>query len=144
VSLRPRPSSDVGDLSQFKNGRQFSAWLGLVPRQHSSGGKQRLGRITKRGDAYLRFMLVMGAKAAMRAAKAKDDDVSRWVCQLRERVGWQKACVALANKNARHLWVLLTGRMSTPEQRHQTETGCVLPRPGAGAQWFRSTGARPR
>jgi transposase len=54
--------------------------------------------------------MVMGAKAAMRAATKKDDEVSRWVCQLKERVGWQKACVALANKNARHLWVLLTGR----------------------------------
>jgi len=103
-------AADVGDLSQFKNGCQFGAWLGLVPRQHSSGGKARLGRITKRGDAYLRFLMVMGAKAAMRVAAKKDDDVSRWVCQLRERVGWQKACVALANKNARHLWVLLAGR----------------------------------
>ena len=101
-------AADVGDLSQFKNGRQFGAWLGLVPRQHSSGGKARLGRITKRGDAYLRYLMVMGAKAAMRVAATKDDEVSRWVCQLRERVGWQKACVALANKNARHLWVLLS------------------------------------
>ena len=98
-----------------RNGRQFSAWLGLVPRQHSSGGKARLGRITKRGDAYLRYLMVLGAKAAMRVAPKKDDEVSRWVCQLRERIGWQKACVALANKNARHVWALLAGRRVAQE-----------------------------
>jgi transposase len=129
-------AADVGDLTQFKNGRQFGAWLGLVPRQHSSGGKQRLGRITKRGDAYLRYLMVMGAKAAMRVAKTKDDEVSRWVCQLKERVGWQKACVALANKNARHLWVLLTGRApqaaSTAQPRLKARGGGTALPCGAG------------
>jgi len=98
----------VGDFRQFKNGAQFGAWLGIVPRQDSSGGKARLGRITKRGDDYLRTLLIQGAKAAMMSADKRDDAISRWLVQLRARVGWQKACVAMANKNARILWAVMT------------------------------------
>lgn len=97
----------VGDLRQFKNAHQFAAWLGLVPRQNSSGGKTVLGSITKRGDDYLRTMLIQGAKCAVFTASRRTDRISRWVCQLRERLGWQKTAVALANKNARILWAVL-------------------------------------
>lgn len=98
----------VGDLSTFRSGAQFGAWLGLTPRQHSSGGNVSLGRITKRGDGYLRTLLIQGAKAAVMSAHKRQDAISRWVVQLKERVGWQKATVALANKNARILWSILT------------------------------------
>jgi len=80
----------------------------LVPSQNSSGGKHRLGRITKRGDDYLRTLLIQGAKSALLAASKRRDRISQWLLQLRERVGWQKALVALANKNARILWAVLT------------------------------------
>ena len=98
----------VGDFKQFKNGAQFGAWLGLTPRQNSSGGKNNLGRITKRGDMYLRMLLIQGAKSAVMTAHKRDDPVSRWAHQLREKSGWQKAVVALANKNARILWAVMT------------------------------------
>jgi transposase len=101
-------AAGLGNLSQFDNGRQFSAWLGLVPRQHSSGGKQRLGHVTRRGDAYLRKLLVVGARNALFSAPVRNDDVSRWAVQLRARIGWPKAAVALANRNARTLWRMLS------------------------------------
>ena len=96
----------VGDFKQFKNGAQFGAWLGLVPKQNSSGGKNRLGCITKRGDMYLRMLLIQGAKAAVVTAHRRGDPISRWAYHLREKSGWQKAVVALANKNARILWAM--------------------------------------
>jgi transposase len=96
----------VGDFQQFKNGAQFGAWLGLTPRQNSSGGKNNLGRITKRGDMYLRTLLIQGAKAVVLSAHKRDDPISRWARQLKEKSGWQKAVVALANKNARILWAV--------------------------------------
>jgi len=96
----------VGDFKQFKNAAQFGAWLGLTPRQNSSGGKNNLGRITKRGDMYLRTLLIQGAKSAVMTAHTRDDPISRWAHALRERSGWQKAVVALANKNARILWAV--------------------------------------
>ncbi len=98
----------VGDFGQFKSGAQFGGWLGLVPRQNSSGGKASLGRITQRGDDYLRTLLIQGAKSAVMSAQKRDDPNSRWVQQLAARVGWQKACVAMANKNARILWAVMT------------------------------------
>ena len=98
----------VGDFGQFKSGAQFGAWLGLVPRQNSTGGKASLGRITKRGDDYLRTLLIQGAKSAVMSAQKRDDPNSRWAQQLAARVGWQKACVAMANKNARILWAVMT------------------------------------
>jgi transposase len=98
----------VGDFKQFKNGAQFGAWLGLVPRQHSSGGKSTLGKITKHGQTYLRTLLIQGAKSAVMTAQRRSDRISRWALDLRERSGWQKAVVALANKNARILWAVMT------------------------------------
>jgi transposase len=98
----------VGDAHEFRDGRQFAAWLGLVPRQWSTGGKARLGRITKRGDAYLRTLLIMGARAALQMAARRNDKLSRWAMALKERRGYHRAVVALAAKNARILWALLT------------------------------------
>ena len=98
----------VGDFKQFGHAAQFGAWLGLVPRQHSSGGKSSLGGITKRGDNYLRSLLIQGAKSAVMTAHKRSDPISLWAAALRERVGWQKAAVALANKNARILWAVMT------------------------------------
>jgi transposase len=98
----------VGDFKQFSNGAQFGAWIGLTPRQHSSGGKSKLGGITKRGDTYLRTLLIQGAKSAVMTAHRRQDGISAWALALRERSGWQKAVVALANKNARILWAVMT------------------------------------
>jgi transposase len=101
-------TAGVGDFTQFRCGAQLGAWLGIVPSQNSSGGKTKLGRITKRGDEYLRTLLIQGAKAAVMSAAARDDPISCWLVQLTARVGWQKACVAMANKNARILWAVMT------------------------------------
>jgi transposase len=98
----------VGEFKQFDSAKQFGAFLGLVPSQNSSGGKASLGRITKRGDDYLRTLLIQGAKSAVMSADKRDDPTSRWLVQLTARVGWQKACVAMANKNARILWAVMT------------------------------------
>jgi transposase len=97
----------VGDARAFTSGRQFAAWLGLTPRQFSSGGKVRLGRITGRGDAYLRMLLTLGARAAVRVAPKRTDRLSRWIVQLRARRGYHKTVVAVAAKNARIAWALL-------------------------------------
>lgn len=98
----------VGNGRDFKNGRQFAAWLGLVPRQYSTGGKTRLGHITKRGDPYLRTLLVMGARAVLQRAATLTDPLSRWALAVRERRGYHRACVAIAAKNARVAWALLS------------------------------------
>ncbi|MHB1284213.1 MAG: IS110 family RNA-guided transposase [Metallibacterium scheffleri] len=97
----------IGDASQFANGRQLAASLGLTPRQHSSGGKDRLLGISKRGDAYVRSVLVHGARAMIRTARTKDDRLSRWVTELADRSHPNVACVALANKTARMAWAML-------------------------------------
>lgn len=105
----------VGTAHAFRNGRQLAAWLGLVPRQHASGGIRRLGRITKRGDVYLRTLLIHGARAVMRHLARRTDATSRWVTALHARRGFNKAVVALAAKQARILWALLaTGRTYQP------------------------------
>lgn len=91
----------------FENGRQFSAWLGLVPRQNSSGGKSRLLGISKRGDPYLRTLLIHGARSVVYRAKAKTDKRSLWINDKQQRLGTSKACVAVANKNARIIWSLI-------------------------------------
>jgi transposase len=96
----------VGDVGVFKNGRQFAPWLGLVPRQHSTGGQRRLLGISKRGDSYLRKLLIHGARATLRWVKLKTDDRSRWIRGLLERRGWNRTAVAVANKNARIVWAL--------------------------------------
>jgi transposase len=100
--------ASVGDFRQFRSAAQFSAWLGLVPRQNSSGGKTNLGSITKRGNEYLRTLLIQGAKSAVMTSQRRSDRISQWVTQLKTRVGWQKAVVALANKHARILWAIMT------------------------------------
>lgn len=102
----------VGDARDFKNGRQFAAWLGLVPRQSSTGGVARLGRITKRGDRYLRTLLVHGARSEMTRTPQRVDHKSRWVEAIKSRKGWNKAAVALANKHARIVWSMLAHHQS--------------------------------
>jgi len=92
---------------QFKNGRQFSAYLGLVPRQHSSGGKNVLLGISKRGDNYLRKLLIHGARSVVSFSKIKEDKRSKWILKKKLERGANKACVALANKNARIIWALI-------------------------------------
>lgn len=100
--------ASVSDFRQFNSGRQFAAWLGVTPSQNSSGGKTRLGGITKHGDEYLRTLLVTGARSAIHCSKPRDERVWLWARQLSERAGWQKAAVALAAKNARILWAMFT------------------------------------
>jgi len=96
-----------GNGSAFKNGRHFAAFLGLVPRQHSSGGREKHLGISKRGDGHTRKVLVHGARAALKYAKHKNDQQSRWVMSLAARKHVNTACVALANKNARIAWAIL-------------------------------------
>jgi transposase len=99
--------AELADARLFRNGRQVSAWLGLVPRQHSSGGRLQLHGITKRGDPYLRKLLVHGARSALRHACGQTDPISRWAVSVQQRRGTHRACVALANKTARRLWATL-------------------------------------
>jgi transposase len=98
--------ASIGDAKSFDNGRQVAAWLGLVPRQHSSGGKQNLLGISKRGDTYLRTMLIHGARSVIYVAEKKPDTCS-WINALVSRRNKNVAAVALANKNARIVWALL-------------------------------------
>ncbi|WP_425469389.1 IS110 family transposase [Paraburkholderia azotifigens] len=97
----------AGSAKEFSNGRQFAAWLGLTPRQHSSGGKDRLFGITKRGNGYLRMLLVHGARSVVQQAVKRTDTLSRWILEVQARRGTNIAVVALANKIARTIWVLL-------------------------------------
>jgi transposase len=97
----------VGNGEQFANGRQMSAAFGLTPKQHSSGGKERLLGISKRGDAYLRALLIHGARSVIRTAKGKDDRISQWVTRLAARSHPNVAVVALANKTTRMAWAML-------------------------------------
>jgi len=99
--------ADLGDARQFRRGREVSAFLGLTPRQHSSGGKERLLGISRQGDRYLRTLLIHGARAALRTARNKADPRSRWACSVSQRRHTNIAAVALANKNARIAWALL-------------------------------------
>lgn len=99
--------STVGNASVFKNGRQFASWLGLTPREYSTGGKTRLGRISKRGDVYLRTLLVHGTRSELMLTHKRSDSKSQWVEKLRESKSWNIAAVALANKHARIIWVIL-------------------------------------
>lgn len=105
----------VGNAREFKNGRQLAAWMGLVPRQNSSGGKQNLMGISKRGDTYLRTLLIHGARAVIRFAENKAEPES-WLRKLMARRNKNVAAVALANKNARIVWALLAkDRMFRPD-----------------------------
>lgn len=96
----------LSDPSVFENGRHFAAYLGLVPRQHSSGGKDKLFGISKRGDAYIRSLLVHGGRSIVCYAGKKSDSRSRWISKLKERAGYNCTAVAVANKNARVAWAL--------------------------------------
>jgi len=105
----------VGDIHVFKNGRELAAWLGLTPIEHSTGGKQRLYGISKRGDKYLRKNLIHGARITLNYLSRKTDRRSQWAKDLLERKGKNRAAVALANKNARTIWALLTREESYKE-----------------------------
>lgn len=98
----------IGDAKQYRKGRDMAAALGLTPRQHSTGGKDRLLGITKRGDAYLRCLLIHGARSVIQSAKDKDDHLSLWIQSLLKRRHANVVCVALANKTARTAWALMT------------------------------------
>ena len=101
----------VPDARVFKSGRQFAAWLGLTPRQHSSGGKTRLGRVSLRGNVYLRTLLVQGARSTLQAAinrePARATRLQRWILELYGRKRYYKTLIAIANKHARILWAML-------------------------------------
>jgi transposase len=97
----------VGDASIFRSGRQFAAWLGLVPKQHSSGGKERMGGISKMGDRYLRNLLVIGGTAVVRYTRRKQTAVSIWANQLLDRKPARLVTVAVANKMARIAWAVM-------------------------------------
>jgi len=97
----------AGNGREFDSGRQFAAWIGLVPGQYGSGGKARLGRITKAGEPYLRSLLGLGARAVLNAAQNRADSLSRWAMALWQRRGYWKAVVAVAAKNARMAWAVL-------------------------------------
>lgn len=99
--------ASIGDAKCFENGRQLAAWLGLVPKQHSSGGKPTMLGISKRGDSYLRTLLIHGARAVIRVADGKADQAESWLVRLMGRRSKNVAAVALANKNARTVWALL-------------------------------------
>ena len=99
--------ASISNGHDFKNGRQVAAWMGLTPGQHSSGGKSRLGHITKAGDPYLRSLLVLGARAVLNRTGDKQDRFSRWARSLAERRGYWRAVVAIAAKNARLAWAVL-------------------------------------
>ena len=121
----------IGDVKEFKNGRHLSEWLGLVPTQHSSGGHIRLGGISCRGDAYLRTLLVQGARSSLQRAKAvsveKSTPEQPWIRSLVARLPFGKLIVAIASKHARQLWVMLARELDyDPNARyahpmHRTE-----------------------
>lgn len=101
-------AATVADASQFRSGRQFAAWLGLTPLAHSSGGKERLGRISKMGDRYLRKLLIVGMTSLVRRAKYKPEATEAWLAQLLARKPARLVTVALANKAARIAWAIMT------------------------------------
>lgn len=108
----------VGDATQFRSARQFSAWLGLVPHQQSSGGKERLGRISKRGDGYLRRLLVHGARTVLLWSRRRKETRSDWLEALLARRPTNVVLVAMANKTARIVWAMLSrGEVFRTERR---------------------------
>ena len=113
-------AATVPDAKVFRSGRQFGAWLGLTPRQHSSGGRTRLGRISLRGNVYLRTLLIQGARSTLQAAinaePARASRLQRWIIELYGRKGYYKTLVAIANKHARILWAMLA-----KEERYDAE-----------------------
>ena len=117
----------IGNASDFKNGRQFAAYLGLTPKQHSTGGKARLGKISKRGNGHIRKLLVQGASSfsiATKHKKNKGDELNQreqWYCDLSERTCHKKSIVAMANKTARIIWVVLMGNDFKQEEELRKE-----------------------
>jgi len=99
--------AEIGDWKTFSSGRSLAAWIGLVPKQHTTGGKDRLGSITKQGNRYLRWLLVVGAMAVIRSAKMHDTNNRPWLARLMERRPTKVAAVALANKIARMAWAIM-------------------------------------
>jgi transposase len=111
----------VSDAREFASARQFAAWLGLVPRQYSTGGKSRLGHITKRGDAYLRTLLILGARSTLRTAAKRADRLARWAISVKQRRGYHRAGVAIAaKKRSRFGWPQAEGNLTGPDFRHET------------------------
>lgn len=100
-------AATIADPSAFRSGREMAAWIGLVPRQHSSGGKQKLGRVSKQGDRYLRRLLTVGATSVMRRLPGKTDGHSRWISALLDRRPFRLVSLALANKMARIAWAIM-------------------------------------
>ncbi|WP_289007832.1 IS110 family transposase [uncultured Idiomarina sp.] len=98
----------IGDVTAFKNGRELAAWLGLVPKQQSTGGKPTLLGISKRGDTYLRTLMIHGGRTVVRVADKHDDRRNQWIQELDKRRGKNISAVAVANKNARIAWAVLT------------------------------------
>jgi len=96
------------DAGNFESGRHFAAWLGLTPKEHSTGGKQRMGKISKAGNERLRQLLVVGATSVVRFAKPGSKSASAWLLQLLQRKPRKVAAVALANKNARIIWAMMS------------------------------------
>jgi transposase len=113
-------AATVTDPDQFRSGRQFAAWLGLTPQQRSTGGKTRLGGISKQGDRYLRRLLVVGATAVMRHVKDKPTPMADWIRKLSEKKPFRVVSVALANKLARIAWVVLTREEAYHPYAHLT------------------------
>ena len=105
--MRWRLAASITDPEVFKNGRELAAWIGLVPRQNSTGGKQRLGKISKQGDQYLRWLLVAGAMSVIMHAKRRGTTNQAWLADMIARKPAKVAAVALANKTARIVWALL-------------------------------------
>ena len=101
-------AATITDANLFRSGRELAAWIGLVPRQSSSGGKERLGHITKKGDSYIRRLLVVGAHAVLKVARHKEIPTTQWAAALLARKPYKLAAVACANKMARIVWALLT------------------------------------
>ena len=101
-------AATIGSGQQFRNGREFAAWLGLTPRNHSSGGKERLGKITKMGDRYLRQLIVVGMTSRVRQVVNHPDRADPWLADLLQRKPARLATVAMANKTARIMWAVLT------------------------------------
>ena len=118
-------SASVGDARQFEDGRQMSAWMGLVPRQHSSGGKSVLLGITKRGDKYLRTLLIHGARAVLKAYQRNPAKMPEHLAQLLQRKHPNVVCVALASRNARVAWAMLSRRQDY--QGRETVKAPALP-----------------
>src|SRR5262245_11880071 len=119
-SARAPLSPRVPDASIFKRGRDFAAWIGIVPREDSTGGKQRLGPISKQGDQYLRRILIVGALAVLRQARAHPEKY-HWVTQLLARKPAKVVAVAIANKTARIAWAVLTKK-----ENYRVQTNAVV------------------